>query len=171
MLSEAARKTPEMIAYLGPILTGDQCEPIVRQVPVAFLDVLWPDVVDLLGAVAERSSGRLDIKAIAGAIISGGWQLWVIWDGRIRCVLATEITVEATGQKNARIVLATGNGASQWVNLIGDIEEWARSEGCRYLEMTARKGWARYLKAYRMTHVLLERDLQQTASTVDEIDE
>jgi len=148
-----------IVAYLGPIATGDSCEPIVRQIPPALLESVWPHVVDKIAGVVERSDGRWTIEDIAGRLLQQQWQLWVVWDGTWRAVLATELCREASGLQVARIVFTTGSGADRWTHLIADIETWAKDQGASKLEMMARKGWARRLPEYKMSHVLLEKDL------------
>jgi hypothetical protein len=50
-----------------------------------------------------------------------------------------------------------------WIHLIADIEDWAKDQGAIRLKMTARKGYPKRFKelfaSYKMTHVLLEKDL------------
>lgn len=148
-----------MQAYLGPIVTGEACDPIVRQVPTPLLGALWPQVATLVAAVVERADGRWTLDDVTSRLVTGDWQLWVVWDGEVRAVIATELMVEASGMRVARIVFATGSGAARWAHLIAEIEAWARTQECVKLEMMARKGWARHLPDYKMSHVLLERDL------------
>jgi len=144
-------------AYLGPLVTGEACAPIVRQIPVPLLDHVWPHVCDWIAErVVARSKGRFSLQGIAGKLLRGEWQLWVVWDGAYRAVLATELSAEGV----ARINFATGRGADDWAHLIGDIEQWAKEQGAHCLEMLARKGWARHMKSYRVSHVLLEKDLR-----------
>lgn len=145
-----------MQAYLAPILMGEPCEMCVKQIPIPFLNVVWPHVSPWIAErVVERSRGEFSIAGIAEKLLSGKWQLWVVWDGTYRAVLATELTKEGI----ARIHFATGKGASDWRHLIADIEDFAKANGCSRLSMLARKGWATHLKDFKLTHVLLEKDI------------
>ena len=151
-----------MQAYIAPVLDRVAVEaPILRQVPVPYLAQVWPDIASWISGVVERSDGRWSIELIAKQFLSGNWQLWVVWDGEaVAAVIGTEIYVEGTGMNLARVVFTTGTGAAKWTHLLSDIEDWARDQGAVKLEMMARKGWAKHLPAYKMTHVLLEKDLR-----------
>lgn len=164
MLDASPNELTAMASYLGPVLTGAKVDaPTVKQVPLPFLRELWPSVSDMIANVAERSDGRWTPRNIAERLATQDWQLWVVYDGSIKACLATECFREASGLKVARIVFCTGIGAKQWVDLVDVIEEWARGEGCKKLETLCRKGWFKHLSKsvhdYKMTHVLLEKDL------------
>lgn len=148
-----------IMRYLGPIATGEACEPIIRQVPASWLHVFWPQIVPDLERVIERTRGRWTLAAIAEHLMTDKWQLWLVWDGRISAVVATELFYEASGMKNARAVFVGGREMAKWSHLISDLEEWARGEGCARFEMIISKGIARHFPEYKMTHVLLEKDL------------
>ena len=91
--------------------------------------------------------------------VRGEWQLWLVWDGTPRAIVGTELYVEMTGLKCCMIRFCTGGGAAEWSHLLGKIEAWARDEGCTYLDMLARKGWAKHLPDYKLTHVELQKEL------------
>lgn len=146
-------------AYIAPVLSQKPTPLMLRQVPVQYLREVWPHVVGMLAEVVERSDGRWTLKDMGARFLSGEWHMWVVYDGSYRAVLATELFHEASGMKAARIVFCTGLGAKQWVGLVADIEQWAREQGCARVEMLARKGWARHLEDYKLSHVLLEKAL------------
>ena len=149
-----------VMAYLGPLITGEAVEaPIVRQIPQAWLHVFWERLVPDLSRVVERTRGRWSLNTIAERAMTGEWQLWVVWDGRLSAVLATELFVEDNGEKNARAVFVGGREMAKWAHLVTDLEDWARDNGCKRFEMVISKGIARYFAEYRMSHVLLEKDL------------
>lgn len=121
--------------------------------------LLLDDVNRLLEDVVERHQGELSMAGIAGKFSRKEWILWLVWDGSIRAVLATELYHDVGGMKRCRVPFCTGAEAKKWVHLLSEIEAWARSEGCEKFDMIARKGWAKHLQDYRMTHVVLEKDL------------
>lgn len=154
--------TEAMAAYIAPVTQRVRVEsPILRQVPMPFLGSIWPDVSSWIIGIVERSEGRWTVETIARQVLEGKWQLWVVWDGEaVKAVIATELYTEDTGLKLARVVFTSGKDAAAWSHLIAELEEWARDEGAAKFEMMARKGWAKHLPAYKMTHVLLEKDLR-----------
>lgn len=113
----------------------------------------------LLAEMIERHHGELSLYGVADRFLSRDWIMWLVWAGEVRAVLATELYHDVGGEKRCRIPFCTGHGARQWVGLLSRIEDWARSEGCQRLDMIARKGWAKHLPDYKMTHVLLEKAL------------
>lgn len=133
--------------------------PSLRLVPREMVNDALPLVVESLLAVAERSRGEFDAKVMIDRFQRGEWQLWVVWDGTVRAVLGTELHLSDTGFKQCSVRFCTGAGVDAWVHLVGEMEQWAKREGCKRLNMWARKAWARKLPTYKMTHVLLEKDL------------
>ncbi|CAN0493160.1 unnamed protein product, partial [Phaeothamnion confervicola] len=70
----------------------------------------------------------------------------------------TEI-IQYPQRRVARIVGCVGEHRAKWVHLISEIQDWSRSQGCVAMEIVARKGWAKALPDFQMTHVILESDL------------
>lgn len=60
-----------------------------------------------------------------------------------------------------KLLACTGEDAARWVNLLTQIEAWAKAQGCAAMEPICRPGWERHLKpkGYRKTHVVLEKTL------------
>ncbi len=50
-------------------------------------------------------------------------------------------------------------GMARWLHLLTPIENWARAEGCDAMRIMGRRGWSRVLPAYRLTRVVLEKEL------------
>lgn len=121
---------------------------------------VFPAVRGLIEAVAERSGGRWSVSGLLERFMRGDWQLWIVWDGRVRAIVATELYREMTGIKCCMIRFCTGSGAAEWSHLLAKIEDFARAEGCVYLDMLARKGWAKHLPDYKLTHVELQKELR-----------
>lgn len=128
-------------------------------VPPQHLAEVFPMVRDLMERVADRSGGRYSASGMLDKFLRGDWILWLVWDGTPRAIVGTELYLEMTGIKCCMIRFATGHGAKDWVPLLEQIEDWAREEGCTYVDCLARKGWARHLPDYRMSHVFLEKGL------------
>jgi hypothetical protein len=134
-------------------------EPTLRLVPREMIGHVLHIVAESLISVAERSRGEFDAKVMIERFQRGEWQLWVIWDGSLKATLGTELHLNDTGHKQCSVRFCTGSNIDGWGHLISDLETWAKREGCQRLNMWARKGWAKKLPAYKLTHVLLERDL------------
>ena len=116
-------------------------------------------VQGLLESVVERSNGRYSVPGMLQRFATKDWILWIVWDGSVRAVLATELYHDISGMLCCTIRFATGKGAAGWTHLLSEIEDWARANGCQRLDMLARKGWAKHLPEYTMSHIMLEKDL------------
>lgn len=162
-MTTAQTEHEAIAAYLGPLLTGEACDPIIRQIPAPCLHLYWEHIRPDLERVIERTRGGWTLAAVAEQLMTGQWQLWLVWDGKISAVVGTELFVEASGMKNARAVFVGGREMKRWAHLIGDLEVWARHQGCARFEMIISKGIARHFPEYRMSHVLLEKDLTSDA--------
>ena len=130
--------------------------------PIPYLGRIWPDVAELIDGVVADSAGRWSVEVIARQFLSGNWQLWVVWNGKqIVAAVGTELYVEDTGLKLARVVVTTGTGAYAWAHLISDLEDWARSQDAVRLELVARKGWTEYLLplGYRARAIVFDKEL------------
>lgn len=133
--------------------------PVLQAIPPQHLGEVFPLVRPLMESVAERSKGRWSVPGMLERIATGDWLLWIVWDGSVRAIVGTELYLDVSGMKCCMIRFATGREASGWTHLLDEIEEFARAEGCGRIDMIARKGWAKHLPAYRMSHVFLEKDL------------
>lgn len=129
------------------------------QIPQQAVAQVFPMVRGMLEGVAERSRGRWSVAGMLDKFVRGDWQLWLVWDGRPRAVVATELYLEMTGMKCCMIRFCTGSGAAEWSHLLSRIEDWATGQDCERLDMLARKGWAKHLPEYKLTHIELEKDL------------
>lgn len=148
-----------IVTYLGPIATREPSHLIIRQIPPALLHEMWPMLAPDVVAVVDRARERWTVAHIAEMLITGQWQTWIVWDGEIQAVLATELYHEPSDLKCARAVFVGGRDMKRWAHLMSDLEDWARSEGCARFDMIISKGIAKHFPEYRMSHVLLEKDL------------
>lgn len=124
------------------------------------IDKIWPRVRAWL-VEASRRSDFTRWAQIEGDILSGALRLWVVWDGRnLRAAVATEI-IETGWRKICRIVSTGGEDMREWVSLIGDLEDYARSEGCDVVQELGREGWERVLAplGYKRTLIVMEKEL------------
>lgn len=131
-------------------------------IPKEHLGRVLPMVLDKLEDVAERSRGRLTVAGMVDQMATGQWQLWMVWDATSqthKAVFATEIVRELSDKWVCRIPILTGEDSGKWLYLVDELEAWARANGCASMSLSVRKGWARKLPDYHMTHVTLEKEL------------
>ena len=95
-----------------------------------------------------------DIHDIKTLITEGAAQLWC---GERSCVV-TEI-IKYPRMNACRIWLAGGDKFELVDRMLTDIEAWAKTQGCKKIEIVGRKGWRRVLPHFRQPHYVLEREL------------
>ena len=134
-------------------------EPTLNLIPKEDVESVLPLVEAHLENVVERSRGSLTKEFIVAAFRSGDFQLWLIWNDGVMAVGVTELGFAPSGMKLCTIHFLTGENSLEWLHLIGTLEEWAKHQGCGRIKGYMRKGWAKRLPDYRMTHVMLEKDL------------
>lgn len=142
--------------------TKTQCaqEPDIVVIPPQMVAKVMPLVAERVRAVVERSHGAYSFEGIVGCWTSGKWQMWVVnTPQRIKAVFATEVHIQNSGRKACSLHFLTGEDSGEWLHLIDKLEEWAKFQGCAVLDMMARKGWAKRLPDFHMSHVFLEKDL------------
>ena len=144
--------------------SADSSPPQLIRVPLRAVQNVLPAVRKRIESVVEQSEGRYSLTGIEKAVLDGRWTLWIVIqqvDGKAvdRAVAASQILESVSGQKIASIAFATGENRKSWLPLFSQFEAAMKAEGCTRVEMTVRKGWQRELPEYRMSHVLLEKDL------------
>lgn len=129
-------------------------------VPPEALSAVWPSIAPDVENIAARSRGRMLASDIRDLIEAQDRILWVAVGpaGEYLGLAMTEIH-QYPRRKACRLVACTGRERARWLPLLADIEKWAKSIGCDVMEGHTRKGWARELADYKLTHVFLERDI------------
>lgn len=103
--------------------------------------------------------GVSDFSAVERAVIGGQALLWIAWDGdKIRACAVTELSW-INNDKVCTIVAVGGSDPAEWMGFIKNLENFARNEGCARIREMGRKGWVRVMKDYKMTAIMLEKDL------------
>lgn len=129
-------------------------------VPPETLAAAWDHLRPHVERLAEITGGRLTPEDIRGHIEDGSFQLWAVLEsGRNLVATVTTEVIKYPQRKTCRVVGCVGENRASWIHLLTEIEDWARSKNCASMEIFARKGWARVLPDYRLTSIVLERDL------------
>ena len=90
-------------------------------------------------------------------------QLWIAYDSKlnkVKCVCVTEIR-QYPNYKVCDCKITTGTDYKSWVDFMDNVVNWARSLGCKKMEIFTRPGWERILKnkGFVKTHIQLEKPL------------
>lgn len=128
-------------------------------VPPDKLGAAWNFVSANIAAIAQATRQKLTVEDFGRLIADGSFTLWVVLeDGVLLAVVITEI-IQYPQRRVCRVNACVGEHRQKWIHLLSEIEAWGRANGCAAMEILARKGWARVLPDYQMTHVFLEREL------------
>jgi len=117
----------------------------------------WPYVAPLLKAAVLKTD-LCKFAEIEHQTLSGAGLLWIAWSGRIEAAAATVIT-ETDRARVCVLTACGGTDRKRWLPLLEKIEAYARDQGCSVLRILGRRGWQRVLRKYRITNVVLERQL------------
>jgi hypothetical protein len=119
---------------------------------------IWPHVRHLLKAACHRTelNAFADIEA---DILSGRSLLWLAWNGRAIEAAAATILINSDSAKVCVITVCGGRGMRRWLPLLGEIEAYAKREGCARVRIFGRKGWLRVLDGYTQKHIIMDKDL------------
>jgi len=90
--------------------------------------------------------------------VSGDALLWFAWSDHLEAAAVTAVIDTPTGWKCV-VVSAGGKNMTRWLGLLDEIEAKAKENGCNGMRLYGRKGWMRMLKDYRLSRVILDKDL------------
>ena len=139
------------------------------QIPIKELDKVWGMVEKNIKSALAYSGQLTDSDFVYDLAKQGKFQVWVIWDKNQKKtndkyfgVVVTEIIKRKHG-KVCHVYIVTGRQMSKWQHLISRVEEFAKDEGCKMMELIARPGWQKVYNnhGYKRTHVVLEKQIKQ----------
>lgn len=120
--------------------------------------MVWPAVREKLRA-AYLKNDLSHTEALERDVLSGKGVLWLAsTNSKIEAAAVTVLT--RTDRNLVCVITACGGGSMRrWLHMLSAIEEWAKSEGAAKVRIFGRKGWVRMLENYRVSSVVLERQL------------
>lgn len=127
----------------------------------AHVQAAWRFIEPFARNIAEghhQQATRRGAADIAQSIAEGRELAWAVLDeaGEARALVLGGF-VQFPRMKVLRIHSCVGIGRKAWVSLLSEIEAFAKAQGCEQVEVICRKGWARELPDYRLTHVVMVR--------------
>ena len=117
--------------------------------PLSRMEPYGPQITAAMKKLIARFPKDLTLESMREDLFKGSQQLWLMLDdGKFEAFALTEIkTVKATGHKSVILTALGGEGGTEMVPFITEIEEWARSIGANDLRPVGRLGWRKALKA------------------------
>jgi len=118
----------------------------------------WPLVAHLIRAAMRK--GRIsEFADVESAVLDRTQLLWVAADRQAIWAAAVTQLTRANGEKFCTIVACGGRERARWLPLKAELETFAKAEGCAAIRIHGRRGWAREFPDYRLTRILLEKEL------------
>ncbi len=139
------------------------------RIPIIELDKVWSLVEKDIKSALAYSGQLTDSDYVFETAKEDKFQVWVIWDKKEKQasdkyfgVVVTEIIKKKHG-KVCHVYIVTGRQMSKWQHLISRVEEFAKDEGCKMVELIARPGWQKVYNnhGYKKTHIVLEKQIKQ----------
>jgi hypothetical protein len=128
-------------------------------VPPDKVALVWPRVSGLI-FIAMKRGDLAAFHPVEQNVLSGIAQLWLAVENRNDIIAAAITELHATEWRKVCVIVACGGkDMSRWIELIEEIEKFAKAEGCSRVRIVGRKGWERVLPAYRTRRIVLDKDL------------
>ena len=119
---------------------------------------IWNDVKDL---IAKTNDDVLNEEDILEYLKSGHFILWIATKTDSDNILFAMTLHFAYYPKHkmCRVATIAGERMSEWISDLYILEDWAKAQGCDYMDMYARRGWKKMLKDYKEDCILLRKKL------------
>jgi hypothetical protein len=120
----------------------------------------WPLLVGRIQEGLKYADGKWSLADLYDEILRQAKQLWVVYTQKdiLGCVI-TEIVKYPQGNRLG-IFLLSGIDFDTWYPLRVEIYLWAKDYNCKVCEFYGREGWARKLKNFTLTHVVMKEDIK-----------
>lgn len=133
------------------------------QVTPDLAEPIWPKVEGQIKHACEFSLGMRTPEETFARIQAGMCQLWaVVNDAREIPAVATTSVNDLPGQRILFNELLGGISREEtraWFQRKEFIEQWAREKGCKTSVFMVPRNWARHLRDYHQTHVVMVKSL------------
>ena len=124
---------------------------------------MWALICPILERGVERSHNTETVEGNLRAIMAKQKQLWVAISDEKKIIAAavTMLHQYQTGLKEAVILVLGGEDGtlSEILDLRGELEGWAKVEGCGRVRILARKAWVRHLPDYKLAAYVMSKEL------------
>jgi hypothetical protein len=121
---------------------------------------VWP-IVRSMVAQAPVKTDMGSVSELDTDVLSGRALLWIVHSDERGIEAATVTRLDLTEHSKVCTILACGGAErSRWLQLLPEIENYAKAEGCDGVRLYGRRGWKRALPEYREIGVVMERKLR-----------
>lgn len=136
----------------------------ISAVPATLIDVVWPNIVDMVREVVKRAHGEITEESVYNKLLSGNTLLITISDGPdIIAINTVEVRTFETGLKALYIPITSGSHLDDWMpDFLEAAKGIARDFGCTELRgIAVRPGWLKKLKkeGWEPVHTVIKCDV------------
>lgn len=134
-------------------------EKIIAPLTILNVSGAWPEASALLEDAIEKS-GTHDIESVRKIIMTGQALLWVVFENEIKAAMVTEFLDRPKGLM-FRVWLAGAKKDAEidWDEVSGVVMEFARSSGCKMIELCGREGWERMFPWGNKEGIIMRKEL------------
>lgn len=125
----------------------------------------WPPVAHLIRRAIERGgmyweNTQAAFEYVEHDLMNERALLWLVVEGRSLSAATVTHVSEDRGHRVCTIVACGGHGWERWGKRMMDgLENYARAQNCKRMEICGRPGWRRRLPDYRVKKVLIGKSL------------
>jgi hypothetical protein len=134
----------------------------VSLIPIDLVHRVWSQVGPILNLAIAESNGRYVDQDVLKLCAEGRQQLWVMFEDDVIHAAATTAIIDYPQRRALCGVFLAGDRMKEWNEPFVDmLERFAKDMGCDLVEMSGRKGWARFMKKFNWAQsaVVLEKDI------------
>lgn len=128
-------------------------------VPPELTEQVLPFVIRMIEASYVEADGLVP-DDLLDRLKAGTLNLWVAMEaGQTPFAAITTSFYETRSGRALRIHACGGDRLYVWKHLMGDLEQYAKTEGCVKITAEARQGWLRVLTGFEQTRIVIEKRL------------
>jgi len=133
---------------------------IISYVPPKNVHIIWGQVEPLLLKAVMYDDFSYNGQNLLDGILQKDMQLWISWTHKVESAVLTQI-IEYPKFKVCRWFLAGGSNMKKWLDqMTSQVEDWAKENNCKRIELVGRKGWIKKLKDYEAKHIVMTKELK-----------
>ncbi len=125
------------------------------------IDQKWDEVEPLIKKVLIKQQNGYTIDNIKEMLLKEELQLWTSYDEtQIQGICITHIAIYPQ-HKICEVFMCAGQEIDSWLDFIEQIQTWAKSLNCDFMEIQGRRGWERKMQkyGYSFENVILRKEL------------
>ena len=125
-------------------------------IPREHIEDVWDLAVPMLQKAMDRMPGVYCMRELKSKCMDGTYVLW--FSQKAKCALIIKVS-QYHSYKACAIVMVGGNDLENWIDELSEIEQYAKSQGCKEMVVSGRRGWERILKDYKFDSVTVVKEL------------